>query len=121
MVERTYSPRRLIAALKTATLGIALVLGSVSAPSAYAGPEDEPSGGEMMVDALVARPIGLVTTALGAAAFIVTLPFSAMGGNIDKAADKLVVDPARETFVRCLGCRQSGHPDRFKGKEGEIQ
>jgi len=107
--------------LLTACAAGALLLGSLSAPLAYAGPEDEPSGGEMMVDALVARPIGVVTTAVGAAAFIVTLPFSAMGGNIDKAADKLVVDPARETFVRCLGCRQSGHPDRFKGKEGEIQ
>jgi len=120
MTKRIAVTRRFTATLKTAVLGSALVLGSLSAPAAFAGPEDEPSGGEMMVDALVARPIGLATTVVGAATFIVTLPFSALGGNIDKAADKLVVDPARETFVRCLGCRQSGHPDRFKGQEGEI-
>lgn len=121
MAKRTAAIRRLTATAKTATLGAALLVCSLGSPIVYAGPEDEPSGGEMMVDAVVARPIGLVTTAVGAAAFIVTLPFSAMGGNIDKAADKLVVDPARETFVRCLGCKQAGHPDRFKGKEGEIE
>lgn len=108
-------------ALKPALLGATLILSGLTAPAALAGPEDEPSGGEMMVDALVARPIGLATTAVGVAAFIVTLPFSALGGNVDKAADKLVLDPGRETFVRCLGCRQAGGPDRFRGKEDEIQ
>lgn len=108
-------------ALKPALLGATLILSGITAPAAFAGPEDEPSGGEMMVDALVARPIGIATTVVGVAAFIVTLPFSAIGGNIDKAADKLVLDPGREAFVRCLGCRQSGAPDRFRGQEEEIQ
>lgn len=113
--------KRYTATLKSTLLGAALVVSGLSAPAAFAGPEDEPSGGEMMMDAVVARPIGIATTAVGVAAFIVTLPFSAMGGNVDKAASKLVVDPARETFVRCLGCRQAGHPDRFRGKEGEVE
>ena len=121
MAKRNAATRRLTNTLKVAALGSTLVLGSMSAPLAVAGPADEPTGEEMIVDAVVARPIGLAATVLGTAAFIVTLPFSALGGNVDKAADKLVIDPARETFVRCLGCRQSGHPDRFKGAEGEIE
>ena len=129
MAKRIAATRRFFATfsatfnstVKAATLGSALVLGSLSAPLAFAGPEDDPTGGEMTVDALVARPIGLATTILGAATFVVTLPFSALGGNIDQAADKLVVEPGRETFVRCLGCSNAGRPDRFKGKEAIIE
>ncbi len=96
---------------------IAALLSAGWVAPVYAGPEDEPTGAEMMVDAAIARPIGLITTVLGAAAFVVTLPFSALGGNVDKAADALVLDPGRETFVRCLGCRRSGRPDRFRGED----
>ena len=86
---------------------LAVTMLAVSAP-ALAGPADEPSAEEMVGDLLVARPVGLVVTAVGAAAFVVSLPFSAIGGNVDKAAEKLVVGPARETFVRCLGCENVG-------------
>jgi len=86
---------------------LAMTMLAVSVP-AMAGPGDEPSAEEMVGDLLVARPVGVVVTALGAAAFVVSLPFSAIGGNVDRAADKLVVGPARETFVRCLGCENVG-------------
>ena len=86
---------------------LALVLGLMAQP-AYAAPADEPGGVAMVGDALVARPVGAVMTVLGTATFLVTLPLSAAGGNIGQAADKLVVSPARETFVRCLGCRNTG-------------
>jgi len=108
-------------ALLSSLMGATLIIGSLTAPAAFAGPEDEPTGGEMMVDALVARPIGIATTAVGVAAFIVTLPFSALGGNVDKAADKLIVEPGREAFVRCLGCRQTGRLDRFLGEAEEVR
>lgn len=121
MAKCTADTRRFTATLKTTALGCALVLGSLSAPHTFAGPEDEPTGGEMMADALVARPIGLATTVLGVATFVVTLPFSALGGNVNQAADKLVVEPGRETFVRCLGCSHAGRPDRYTGDEAEIQ
>lgn len=55
-------------------------------------------------DALIARPLGVLVTGLGAAVFVVSLPFSLIGGNVGEAADMLVVEPARETFGRCLGC-----------------
>jgi hypothetical protein len=61
----------------------------------------------MAADIAVARPFGLALTALGAVAFVASLPFSALGGNVKEAADALVVGPGKETFVRCLGCKSS--------------
>lgn len=93
----------------TASCLIALLtLGSVNANAAR---EDEPEFGEMAADLVVARPVGLALTALGAAAFVVSLPFSALGGNVSQAAEKLVIEPGKETFVRCLGCSAIGRYD----------
>lgn len=64
----------------------------------------KPSGLEMAGDALIARPLMLGATILGAGVFLVSLPFSALGGNVDEAGETLVADPAKATFVRCLGC-----------------
>ncbi|MDH3474269.1 MAG: hypothetical protein OEM59_11305 [Rhodospirillales bacterium] len=64
----------------------------------------EPRAGEMIVDGLVVRPFSFVATVLGSAAFVITLPFSAAGGNVDQAWDKMVEGPAAYTFTRCLGC-----------------
>ena len=80
----------------------------LSAAPVIANDADGPGAGAMVADAVVARPLGLVLTAVGAATFVVSLPFSALGGNVAEAADLLVVKPARATFVRCLGCRTSG-------------
>lgn len=80
----------------------------LGAAPAFAGPEDEPGAGAMAADAVVARPLGLLATIAGSAAFVVSLPFSALGGNVPEAADALVIGPAKATFVRCLGCRSSG-------------
>lgn len=68
----------------------------VNAPPAYA----------MVGDLVIARPLGLILTAVGTGVFVVTLPFSALGGNVGEAADALVVTPAKTTFVRCLGCTE---------------
>ena len=61
----------------------------------------------MMFDVLMLRPLGLAGTAVGTAFFIVTLPFSVLGGNTGEAAQKLVVQPAKYTFVRPLGAEAS--------------
>ena len=50
----------------------------------------------------------LVLTAAGTIIYLVTLPFSWAGGNADEAAEQLVIGPAKSTFVRCLGCINSG-------------
>ena len=67
------------------------------------GSEDVDIRGKMVVDALIIRPLGIVSTVLGTTLFLVSLPFSAMGGNVKEAREKLMVEPARFTFKRPLG------------------
>jgi hypothetical protein len=64
---------------------------------------DDVSAEAMIADGLILRPAGVLATIVGSALFVVTLPFSVPTRSVDKAAQKLVVDPARYTFVRPLG------------------
>ena len=64
---------------------------------------EDPTGGEMVFDFVVLRPVGLVATAIGSVFFVVSSPFAALGGNMDTAKEKLVKDPAAFTFKRPLG------------------
>ena len=95
--------------------GVALLVpGQASAQ--YAPDEgNDPSMLTMTGDLLIARPIGLVTTVAGAAVFLVSLPFTAAGGNVGEAAEVLVAGPARTTFVRCLGCTRPGNKRHRRG------
>lgn len=65
---------------------------------------EAPRAFSMVGDLVVARPLLIGATLVGTAAFLVSLPFTALGGNVGEAADALVVEPGREAFVRCLGC-----------------
>ncbi|SHN04439.1 multidrug transporter [Phytopseudomonas punonensis] len=71
-----------------------------------------PDGFAMIGDLLIARPLLIGATAIGAAAFVVSLPFSAMGGGIGAAGRALVVEPGKAAFVRCLGCTGDGYNQR---------
>ncbi len=64
----------------------------------------DPSALRMTGDLVVARPFMLGATLIGGAVFIVSLPFTALGGNTGQAADTLFIEPAKNTFFRCLGC-----------------
>ena len=64
----------------------------------------EPEAGAMIIDGLVVRPVSLVATIIGGAVYVVTLPFSALGGNAGEAGEQLFLNPAEYTFTRCLGC-----------------
>lgn len=68
-----------------------------------------PKAFSMIGDLVVARPLLIGATAVGAVAFVVSLPFTALGGNVGEAAQALVVEPGKEAFVRCLGCTTSGY------------
>ena len=68
-----------------------------------------PKAFSMIGDLLIARPLLIGATAIGALAFVVSLPFTAAGGNIGEAGHALVVEPGKEAFVRCLGCTTSGY------------
>ena len=65
--------------------------------------EESPDPMVMTLDLVLVRPLGFLTMLGGTVVFIVSSPFSALGGNIDEAADALVVDPAKFTFQRPLG------------------
>ena len=73
---------------------------------------ESPHAGVMAADLVIARPIGIVLTVAGTAAFLVSLPFTLLAGNASDAAENLMIKPAKGTFVRCLGCRQPGYSYR---------
>ena len=62
-----------------------------------------PSYETMVVDTIVGKPLQLVNAVAGTAAYIVSLPFSLIGGNADQAQQKLFVEPWN-AMGRCLGC-----------------
>jgi hypothetical protein len=66
----------------------------------------------MIVDLLIALPLLVVATVIGAGVFVVSLPFTALGGGVGDAGQALVVDPAKAAFVRCLGCTGDGFEER---------
>ncbi len=59
--------------------------------------------GTMTFDLLLVRPFSALATLLGSAAFVVSLPFTAVGGSIEPAYEKMVKAPAAYTFTRPLG------------------
>lgn len=65
--------------------------------------QSQPDAGAMVADFLIVRPLGLVTLITGFTCFVLSSPFSALGGNIHTAWDKMAVDPAKFTFNRPLG------------------
>lgn len=57
----------------------------------------------MAGDVIIVRPVSLASTVLGFGFFVISSPFSALGGNIGEAWSILVAKPAKFTFVRPLG------------------
>ncbi len=92
--------RKLTAQLLAVLIAVSSVMPAVS----YADRIDErPTASEMALDAL-ARPVMLVGTVIGTGLFIVSLPFSLLGGNTMEAGKTLIAEPFKATFIRCLGC-----------------
>lgn len=80
-----------------------------TASIAQAAIDESPNEWAMVADLLVARPIGLVFTVAGTAAWVVSLPFTLLAGHAGEAAGTLIGGPAETTFMRCLGCRNTGY------------
>ncbi|HSC84151.1 MAG TPA: multidrug transporter [Pseudomonas sp.] len=70
---------------------------------------EAPKGYAMAGDLIIARPLLIAGTIIGTGLFLVSLPFSAAGGNVKESAEALVMEPGRSAFVRCLGCTESGY------------
>ncbi|MFO7646933.1 hypothetical protein [Halomonas sp. 3H] len=94
-------------------LALVVALGSTPAVAQQQRMEAQPSGGAMVADALIARPLLAVATVAGTAVFLVSLPFTALGGGVDTAAETLIKTPAEATFRRCLGCTVSKRADEL--------
>lgn len=103
--------KRLGKRMMVGLLAMGLLLGSLPAMAVGDDERIRPSGGAMVADALLARPMLAVATLGGTAVFLVSLPFSALGGNVDAAAETLIKTPAEATFRRCLGCSVSRRAD----------
>lgn len=107
---------KLLATLLT-TMALLVPMNGYAAEESSKRYEENPSATAMTADLLVARPVLLVATVLGAAIFIVSSPFSLLGGNFKEAAETLVVQPGKAFAVRCLGCSFSGRKADFSDDE----
>lgn len=95
--------RVIVALALISNLTLGLLPRPVAASAGVYGQQPHRSAGAMAVDVVAIRPLGLIATVLGTGLFVVSLPFSALGGNVGEAAESLVKAPARFTFTRPLG------------------
>ena len=65
--------------------------------------EKDRDAGAMFADLVFTRPVSFIASIVGGATFIISVPFSGIGGNMEQAADKLIADPVKHTFHRPLG------------------
>ena len=94
---------------------VSLMIGCLMLPQALLAQDaidESPNEFAMVGDLLVARPIGAVMTVGGAAVWLVSLPFTVLAGHSSEAAATLIGGPAEATFMRCLGCRNTGFTGR---------
>ncbi len=97
---------RAIAKKTVVMLLVAVFVTTVFASGSFAQAviqDEEISTENMVVDAILVRPLGLCAVVLGVGLFVISLPFSALGKNVKEAGEKLVVAPAKFTFTRPLG------------------
>lgn len=64
---------------------------------------EEVSAEKMLADFFLVRPLGIAATIFGTVFFVVSSPFSAMGGNTQEVFEKTMAEPAAFTFKRPLG------------------
>jgi hypothetical protein len=93
--------RKSIATLAVATFLAATIPAPVFA--ADSSGNEQGDDGAILLDLVVLRPIGLVATIAGTAAFIVSLPIALPTGSVGKTFNSLVKQPAKYTFYRTLG------------------
>ena len=102
---------------------LALVLATNSCPALADDPNtiSGDKGTDMVVDAVLVRPAGLIGTILGAVVTVVTLP----SGSAGEAADAIIVAPAEYTFNRPLGdfnhCGEDRHPYGMSNRQEPIK
>jgi hypothetical protein len=83
-------------------LTLTLTLGGLSFAS-LADTVSGDKGSDMLIDLIVLRPIGLASTVVGSAVFVLGLPFTIPSGSVGDSACELIKRPAAYTFTRPLG------------------
>jgi len=95
-----------IRTVRRAVAGVSCAAMLACSTPAMAG-DDVPSGGgnpdAMLPDLFIVRPFSVVATVLGAAVFLVALPFTVPTRTTGEAANEFVVRPFEYTFNRPLG------------------
>ncbi len=84
------------------TVCLTLLLFTAATPAHAAGERDVDPGA-IVIDVLLIRPLGLISTTIGTGVFIIALPFAIPSGSTATIAKKLVLDPLRFTFTRPVG------------------
>lgn len=106
---------RVIAAMLALCFSLISVPVSAANANTSGNPEyevDAPPAFAMVADAVIARPLLIAATLVGAGLFVVTLPFTVLSGGVDRAGKALVVEPGKAAFVRCLGCTERDYKDQ---------
>ena len=87
------------------TILFALLISMTSVSFAEYGYYDDEgtSDSEIIVDLFLARPLGIVGSAVGVTLQVVGLLFSVPGGNFSETGEILVEEPLNYTFNRPLG------------------
>ena len=96
---------RVIVKKVTVVLFVSFLFSSIYVP-AFAEPRRisaDASAADMLTDLVFVRTTSFVSTVVGTAWFLVSLPFTAAGGNVGDAAEMLVVNPGKLTFCQPLG------------------
>ncbi|TXH76559.1 hypothetical protein [Thiobacillus sp.] len=89
----------LASVLLAATLGLM----PVSAPAQQNDTVSGDKTTDMVVDAVVMRPLGLAATVVGTVLTVVALPFTIPSGSVETSARHLILRPADYTYKRPLG------------------
>jgi hypothetical protein len=96
----------LLALGMAAGLGLSLAMMPASAEEVI---QPSPSAEAMAFDGIIVRPLSLAGSIVSTALFVVTLPFSVIGGNAEEAAHSMVAEPFGYTFARPLGDYEYEH------------
>jgi hypothetical protein len=108
--------KRVISAIALASMmSVSMAASAIDVIEDGSGTSSRPTVWAMGLDAGLVRPVGVAATIIGAGIFVVTLPFSFLGGNVEESAKTLVGAPAKMTFLRCLGCTE-GQDNQNKAK-----
>ena len=90
------------AALASLTLALSVHL-YAQEQAAYDTPESETPVTDVMYDALLMRPVGVIALGVGAVTFIISLPITLPLGEAGRTARELVAAPFNFTFTRPIG------------------